>query len=884
MSENIDRRYSRRAFLSRGALLGTVPFLRPPLLVDSGATFRLSDAVRAAVEAESYVQPLDLAPARWLWYPSRRCLPNTVVLFRRTFRVAGAVRSARGWLLGDSRYRLYLNGERQQFGPAPADPRYAEADPVDFTGLLQEGANTVGAEVLFYGLGDGTWPIGKPGFIFRLDIEYADGRREQLFSDEAWQAHLCRAWPPGKHKRWYLRAFQEDFDARRYPGGWARPSFTPGEHWLPAMELDAPADQTALASSFRDYLLESSADATRTQLRARTVPPLLEELVPVQQLVNSFYVDWRRPPEEFFECLPPGAYRAVDRLSARPAGEGQWEVTLAAGEAAVLTFAFAEQIVGFPYFTIDAPAGAIIELMVQEGHDAQRRIVMNNHFHSWSRFTCREGNNRFECFDFESLRWLQLHIRNAERPVIISAVGVRRRRYPWPQAPQVRCSDAAIQRVWDAALNTLHNAAQETLVDGMGRERQQYSGDIGHALHALFYAFGDTRLPARFVNTYSQGLTKDGFFLDCWPAYDRLARLAERQLDLTPWGPLLDHGVGFNFDSWYYYFYTGDLEPLREVYPRLLIFARYLAELRSDDGLLPVVDIGVPTVWIDHDAYRQQRHKQCAFNLYAAAMFRHALAPLARVFEDAATAAEAEGLGAALLQAAQGRFWSASRGLFVVNLPWLEEEGAPRYCDRSTATALLYDQCPDGQSEASLQLLVDQPPELGLSYPANSNWRMWALADKGRIDVVQREWREKWAAMVSVQQNNTIQENWVVQPDSNSQWSHCPVAPLFLAFMGIAGLQPLEPGFSRVLVRPQPGELEEVELTGHTVRGPIRFRSEGRRGDRRIALELPEGVAGILELPASESIELPLMQGAPAGRRWYRLPEGKEAQLQLKQV
>ena len=40
---------------------------------------------------------------------------------------------------------------------------------------------------------------------------------EKVVSDAAWQALLCRAWPPGHPKRWYLRALQEEFDARLYP-------------------------------------------------------------------------------------------------------------------------------------------------------------------------------------------------------------------------------------------------------------------------------------------------------------------------------------------------------------------------------------------------------------------------------------------------------------------------------------------------------------------------------------------------------------------------------------------------------------------------------------------------------------------------------------------
>ena len=94
--------------------------------------------------------------------------------------------------------------------------------------------------------------------------------------------------------------------------------------------------------------------------------------------------------------------------------------------------------------------------------------------------------------------------------------------------------------------------------------------------------------------------------------------------------------------------------------------------------MLPVENLGIPTVWIDQDAYRQQRHKQCAFNLYAAAMLRHALAPVADSFGDAERATRYRQMGDKLREATVRRFWSHEEGLFIDNLPWLAEEGQPR--------------------------------------------------------------------------------------------------------------------------------------------------------------------------------------------------------------
>ena len=169
----------------------------------------------------------DLNPARWLWYPSSRCLQNTFVLFRRTLELPAKPKRAIGWISADSRYLLHVNGERVQWGPAPCDPRWVEMDPVDLTDSLHAGVNVLGAQVLFFGQGDGTSPLGKPGFLFWLEIEGEDGSKQRVVSDPSWLAHLARSWQPGHYKRWYLRALQEEFDARLHPYGWTESGFTP---------------------------------------------------------------------------------------------------------------------------------------------------------------------------------------------------------------------------------------------------------------------------------------------------------------------------------------------------------------------------------------------------------------------------------------------------------------------------------------------------------------------------------------------------------------------------------------------------------------------------------------------------------------------------------
>lgn len=820
---------------------------------------------------------LDLSPACWIWYPSERTLQNTFILFRKEIDLEKQPSKAIGWILADSRYRLFVNGERVQWGPAPSDPRWQEADPLDLTKFLHPGKNCLAVEVCFFGTGDGTHPMGKPGLIMNLDV---DGHR--VLTDDSWDCYLPHSWQPGKYKRWFLRALQEDFDARLYPYGWTDSGFQVDSRWIKACRVSKDGSYPSICNWSSEYLWEIFGDRKISEIRRRSIPMMKECSVPVSQLSETMWIDWKYPAEDYFDMVIPDAYHVIREPAAKSEANQSWVVSPNKGYAALLTFEFEEQGVGWPCFTIDAPEGTIIELLVHEAHQVGGPAIINSHFNAWTRFVCKEGVNHFETFDFESFRWMQLHIRNFQRPIKISHVGMRRRTYPWKQKPNIVVSDDTIQHVLNAAVNTLYNCAQETLVDGMARERQQYSGDGSHQLHSVFQTFGDYLLPFRFVNTFSQGSSIDGYFMDCWPAWDRLARTVERQMQLTSWGPIIDHSIGFCFDVYHYYMYSGDKTGIEEVYPRLMKFFDYLTSLTDpSEHLVPVNDLGMCSVYIDHEAYKRSYHKQLALNLYIVAMCRNALAPLCHVFNDEIKSREIETYGQQVYNACVRKFWDKIAKVFINNLPWREQEGESRYCDRSLAMALLFDLCPDNDTQKSLDVLVSCPSEMGLSYPCNAVWRFWALIKYKRIDVVLDELRSRWGKMSSVWFNNTLQEFWTARPDGGSQWSHCAVAPLIALHQGIAGVYPLKPGAGRVKIVPQFTGLSYAEFDVHTKKGPINFCFEEESRKKYIQLKLPDGVEGELWIDSCVNVDLPYLRNEQGGMKVYEVKAGKVYKLSL---
>jgi len=820
---------------------------------------------------------LDLSPAKWIWYPSGRTLQNTFILFRKEIYLDKDNVNAKGWIIADSRYQLFVNGQRIQWGPAPSDPRWQEADPVDISHYLNPGKNVIACQVLFYGAGDGTSPLGIPGFLMKIDI---DGK--EIITDKSWKTFLARSWNPGQYKRWYLRSLQESFDARLFPYGWDTPGFNENNEWIAAAELPGPANKSSASNGNSNYQLDISGN-TESQLRKRSIPLMKENKVGIKKLTEAYWIEWKIPSENYFDMDVPGAFVASSMSPMPDFTKKTITLNPNGNKAAILTFEFDEQSVGWPYFTIDAPEGTVIEMLVHEAHKSGSDVIINSHFNSWSRFICREGINAFSPFDYESLRWLQLHIHNFNRPVTISNIGLLRRQYDYKLDPHIVVSDTIIQKVMDASVNTLYNSAQDIVVDGMARERQQYSGDGSHQLYPLYQAFGETRLPARFITTFSQGITVNGYFLDSWPAYDRLARLQERALGWGTWGPILDHGIGFIMDSYNYYLYSGDLTPLKEVYPRLIRFFKFLQSMVDpNDGLLRVEDTGVPYVWIDHIAYQQQKHKQLTFNLYASAVTGNYLYELCNLFGDKEIAGQVKEFSDKILANCVSKYWSNEEKVFIDNKPWMEEEKKVRYSDRALATALLFHQCPGNNEKRSLEILKSFPENMGISYPCNAVWRYWALAENGEMETLMSDLRNKWGKMPSVRENNTLQEDWNATYDSGSQWSHCAVAPIVMLYQGLAGAKPLTPGGTRYRIWPKPCDLSLIDIDIQTLSGAIKFKSEGLKGNRIFSLEVPKGTEVELWLDNREKVGLPKIPDQGNGIAKYRIAGGTKISIKLR--
>ena len=161
--------------------------------------------------------------------------PNQWMVFRKTIDVAGDPSDNTLRIAADSKYWLYVNGQREVYegqlkrGPNPKDTY------IDYVHLrhLKKGSNTIAVLVWYY---------GKHGFSHRnsntggLYFDLAVGKRH-YGSDKSWKAALHPAYytPAGDVPNFRLPESNIGFDARKDIPDYFSPSFNDSA-WGDAVE------------------------------------------------------------------------------------------------------------------------------------------------------------------------------------------------------------------------------------------------------------------------------------------------------------------------------------------------------------------------------------------------------------------------------------------------------------------------------------------------------------------------------------------------------------------------------------------------------------------------------------------------------------------------
>jgi alpha-L-rhamnosidase len=170
---------------------------------------------------------------------------NVLPMLRKSFAISKAVKKASMFISGLGHFEMSINGKK--IGDHFLDPGWTKYDkqalyvPFDVTTELMKGGNAIGVM-----LGNGFYYVppvsgryrklksafGYPKMICRLAIEYADGSREDVVSDQSWKT----AKSPITFSSIYGG---EDYDANLEQPGWDSYNFKDAS-WQPVVMVDGP--------------------------------------------------------------------------------------------------------------------------------------------------------------------------------------------------------------------------------------------------------------------------------------------------------------------------------------------------------------------------------------------------------------------------------------------------------------------------------------------------------------------------------------------------------------------------------------------------------------------------------------------------------------------
>jgi len=408
--------------------------------------------------------------------------------------------------------------------------------------------------------------------------------------------------------------------------------------------------------------------------------------------------------------------------------------------------------------------------------------------------------------------------------------------YPFEEgAAEFDCSDPRLTSIWKLCKHTIEATSfAGVFIDG-DRERKPYEAD----------AYLDQ------LGWYS-----------CTP---------DRTLPRYSWEYLIDHptwptewSMYSVLNAWNDYLYTGDTAGLNAFYTDLQ--AKSLIALERPDGLISTVTPPFPAAvgksihirgglrdlvdWPKHerDGY-DMRPVNTVVNVFHAAALQR-LAQIAIVLHHADDAARYEGAEYRTIQSINAKLFNPATGLYV------DGEGSSHSSIHANLFPLAFGLVPAERQQKIVAWLAGRGMACSVY---GAQFLLDALFDHGQGDaalaLMTAPGDRSWSHMLD-QGATMTWEAWDARYKPNQDWNHAwGAAPANVIPRKLMGIEPLAPGFAKILIQPRPTSLKWAEMRVPAAGGSLYVRFDNGPG-YRLQVEVPAGAVARIGIPIA----------APGGR------------------
>ncbi len=421
-----------------------------------------------------------------------------------------------------------------------------------------------------------------------------------------------------------------------------------------------------------------------------------------------------------------------------------------------------------------------------------------------------------------------------------------------------RCSDQLLNDIWQTAAYTMDLTTREFFLDGIKRDRWTWSGDAIQSYLMNYYLRFDTECVKRTIR-----------------------QLRGKDPVTAHVNTIMDYTFYWMISVGQYYQYTGDVDFLREIYPRMLSLFNYCMK-RADGFDTSYMMEGKDDDWIFVDWVDFPMHKrgklcfeqillckaewtlhECAAVLAAnpldnapqGSLTTEQYAEQADMFEYFAKHLQAETII---------KFWDSDSCAF---LHAIEDGEMNRQITKfPNMFAILYDMLDADRQQEIMKSVMLNASVPAITTPYMRFYELEALCMMGQHEYVLGEIRDYWGGMLR-EGATTFWEKYVPtehgvqhlamygRPYGKSLCHAWGASPVYLLGKYFLGVSPLKPGYEEFEVCPSLGGLEWIEGAVPTPRGLIRVAVN----DREVRVTAPDCsgwiVVGGRRVPARANTE-----------------------------
>ena len=747
--------------------------------------------------------------ARWITVPDAPPQAYGVYHFRKSVDLPAKPATFVVHVSADNRYRFFVNGRPVSSGPARSDLLNWNFETVDLAPHLQAGKNTLAAVV--WNAAESR-PFAQVTYQTGFIIQGNTAAEEPANTNRTWKVLANRAYRPMPVNRAKLQTYivtgdGDDVDGNAYPWDWEKGSYN-DTAWPAAEELWFAAKPRALGSDGNWMLMP------------REIPPMeerLERLRSVRRTVGIKAADAFLSGKQ--TIVVPANTKATLLLDQSYLTNAYPELVVSDGKNAVVTLTYAE---------------ALFDAKRQKGNrnDIEGKEIMGVQ----DRFVADGGERRvFRPLWLRTYRYLQLDVETKENPLAINDFYGMFTGYPFRENAFFKTPDPTLGRIWEAGWRTARLCALETYVDCPYYEQLQYVGDTRVQAMISLYVSGDDRLMRKAILEFDHSRIADGLTQSRYPCYD---------LQVIPTFSLFWTAMVHD-----YWMHRRDDAFVRERLRGIASVLEWHRERIGGNGLLGKVEWWnfVDWSWPWNEAERYGGVPAGAFTGQSSILtlqYAYALQRAAELFAHFGRESEAAAYRATARQLTENTYrlcWDAQRSL-VADTP-----DKKQFSQHANIMAVLTDAVPvAGQSAILRKINADTSVRACTYY-----YRFYLFEAMKKVGLGEQylemlgPWKDQLAIGLS-----TFAENPEPTRSDCHAWS---ASPLYHFLSLVCGIQPDAPGFAKVKIEPNLGNLPQVEGQMPHPAGNIQVKFQRTKAGLKGEVTLPAGLAGKLVWKGKES-------------------------------